>query len=135
MRAYVSVTPQQIEQFYLAGTLRFPFAFALTPLYSKSNLGADDEEMEFELSYMAAAAARSNQDSVDGYGFVLAVDLGESQKGQELAETVELIADLSWSQVESVLVAESEEPELTWFAAQEVATQLPDWLSKQRLNK
>ena len=130
MRVYVPVSPEQIDRFAHDGAIRFPTAFALTPLYSKANLGADEEEMEFELSCLAAQESRETLGRSDGYGFALAVDIGESQKGEEFAQTVDLVSDLQWSQVESVLVAESAELELTWYATQEVVTQLPLWLVK-----
>ncbi len=129
MRAYIAVSPQEIEIFSTTGKFHFPSAYALTPQFSKDNSGADEEEMEFELSYLAAQSSRSRLSRVDESGFVLAVDLGESQKGAEHSETVELVTDLEWSQVASILVAHSEELELTWFAAQEVKEVLPKWLA------
>lgn len=129
MRAYVPIAPQEIECFAKEGRYRFASAFALTPLFSRANLGADEEEMEFELSYLAAQSSRIKLSRKDGNGFALAVDLLESQKGAELEETVELVAAIDWAQVDSLLVVHSEEDELTWYGAQEVAEELPKWLA------
>lgn len=129
MRAYISVTPEEIERFSKDGIFRFTRAYALTPLFSEVNLGADEEEMEFELSYRAAQDSRAALARSDGYGFVLAVEVSESQKGAELEDTVELVTDLAWSQVDCVLVAHSGDLELTWYGAQEVGAELPKWLA------
>lgn len=128
MRAYVPIAPEEIELFAKEGTYRFASAYALTPLFSRANFGADEEEMEFELSYLAAQSSRTRLARKDGNGFALAVDLLESQKGAELEETVELVTAIDWVQVDSVLVVHSEEDELTWYGAQEVAEELPKWL-------
>jgi hypothetical protein len=129
MRAYIPVAPEEIERFAREGNFRFASAYALTPLFSKANLGADEEEMEFELSYLAAQASKVRLAREDENGFALAVDLLESQKGAELEETVELVTALDWLQVDSLLVAHSEEDELTWYGAQEVPEELAKWLA------
>lgn len=120
------MTPKEIEEFANVEVLRFPHAYVMTTNYQRENIDEDHEELEFQLSYLAALESKQRLQSQ--YGFVLALDLELSQLGIEYEDTIELIADLRWNQVESVLVAESEDEELTWFARQEVETQLPIWL-------
>jgi len=132
MRGYIPVTPKEIEEFASAGTFRFSHAYVMTTDYQRENVEEDHEELEFQLSYSAALESRERLQSQNG--FVLALDLELSQLGIENEDTIQLTADLRWSQVESVLVAESEEEELTWFAGQEVETQLPIWLKGGLIN-
>lgn len=129
MRAYLSVTPQELTEFLNKGTLNFPSAFALTPTFLEQNDDEDEEELEFELSWLAAQESRSRQGSSEALGFVLAVDLNDDQLGEEADNQVKLLSEISWRQVESALIAESDETELTWFASQEIPTYLPRWLA------
>jgi hypothetical protein len=126
MRGYIPVVPTEIDEFASAGIFRPPHAFAMTSNFQRDNVGEDHEELEFRLSYLAALDSRERLGFEVGY--VLALDLEESQLGNEFGDTIELIAEVRWSQVESILLLESEEDELTWFARQEVEGELPRWL-------
>lgn len=129
MRGYLAVTPSEIEILVKEGNFRFPTAFIRTPAFVDQNSEFDEEESEFQLSLLAAQASRERQGSLESFGFVLAVELEEVQVGKAVGDEVTLLAAVLWSQVESVLVAESDEPELTWYASQEAATYLPQWLA------
>lgn len=89
----------------------------------------DQEELEFESSWQAAEESRAMQDLPGALGLVLAVDLVQEQLGEIEGNQVCLLSDISWLQVQSLLLSESEEPELSWFAAQEIPTYLPQWLA------
>jgi len=127
MRAYIAVTTEELSALVERGQFPFGSAFVLTTEFAQANSELDEEELEFQLSWIAAQASRNEGEASQSLGFVLAVDLSNSQIGNSIGEQVELLAEIMWSQVESVLVSESEEPELTWYASQELAIYLPAW--------
>jgi len=131
MRAYVAITPSELQSFLETGSFHAPKALIADPMSSESlETNSDDqEELEFEASWQAAEESRAMQGSSEALGLVLAVDLGEEQLGDTEGNQVSLLSDISWSQVQSLLLSESEEPELSWFAAQEIPTYLPQWLA------
>ena len=100
-----------------------------TRLFFQENPEVDEEEREFELSLLAAQDSRTQQGSDESLGFVLAVDLSGAQTGNEIGNQIELLTDISWPQVESLLVAETAEPELTWYASQEIAEHIRHWMA------
>ena len=127
MRAYLAVTTDELSALSEKGSFPFRTAFILTTAFAQSNPELDDEELEFELSWIAAQASRGEGESQQSLGFVLAVDLANDQMGDTVGEQVQLLSEITWSQIESILVSESEEPELTWYASQEIAIYLPGW--------
>lgn len=131
MRAYLPVTPQGLQAFLTSGTFHTDRAFVVdqSSLESNGATADDQEELEFEVSWHSAEKSREIQGGSAPFGFVLAVDLEPGQTRVAQADEVALLSDISWSQVQSLLVSESEEPELSWFAPQEVATYLPQWLA------
>ena len=131
MRAYIPVVPSQIEVLLREGRFRFAQAFVTTRLFFEENSEVDEEEREFELSLLAAQASREIQESQESNGYVLAVNLTSVQSGSESGFQVEVLSEIEWSQVDAVLIAQSEEEELTWFASQEVQDNLPSWLTSE----
>lgn len=127
MRAYLAVTTDQLSALLEKGSFLFCTAFILTTSFAQSHLELDEEELEFELSWIAAQTSRNECESSQSLGFVLAVDLVHSQMGDTVDEQVQLLSEIAWPQVESILVSESEEPELAWYASQELAVYLPAW--------
>lgn len=131
MRVYLPTTPVELKSFLEDGKFRGAFAFVADPRNSEeSNTNSEDaEEREFEVSWEAAVKSREMQDGPKALGFVLAVDLPEGQIESSIDGDVGSIADIAWSQVQCLLVAESEEQELSWFAPQEIDAYLPQWLA------
>jgi len=131
MRAYVAITPSELQSFIETGSLRAPKARVVDSSGSESleTYSDDQEELEFERSWEAAEDSKTMQGTPAALGFVLAVDLEKEQLGEVEDGQVGLHSDLLWSQVQSLLLSESEEPELSWFAAQEISTYLPQWLA------
>lgn len=129
MRAYLAVTLDELSQLLEKQTFAFETAYILTTQFAQNNPDLDEEELEFELSWQAAQASRSRGESLDSPGFVIAVDLFNGQIGESREYRVPLLSEIQWSQVESILVAESEESELTWYASQELGTYLPQWMA------
>jgi len=131
MRAYVAITPPELQNFLEKGSFHAAQAFVLDPISSgDAGMTSDDqEEFEFELSWRAAEESRGMQGTSSAVGMALAVDLEQDQMGEVVGEHVGLLSNILWSQVQSLLISESEEPELSWFAAQEIPTYLPQWLA------
>lgn len=131
MRAYVAITPLELQTFLTEGFLEVAQALIVEPeaLAATHMDEAEQEELEFEISWNAALISRQKQGFGQTFGLVLAVELEQGQLGIIEGDHVGLISKLSWAQVQSLLVAESEEPELSWFAPQEIATYLPKWLT------
>jgi len=131
MRAYVAITPIELQDFFNSSSFKATKALIVDQSNSE-NLESNSEtieELEFESSWEAALQSRAMQASPDALGLVLAVDLDDEQVGVIEGNQVGLLSNLSWSQVQSLLLAESDEPELSWFAAQEIPTYLPQWLA------
>ncbi len=129
MRGYLAVTPQVLSEFLEQGSFLSPHAFVTTRYFFEEFPDVDEEEREFELSLLASAQSRQLQKIANPLGFVLAVDLTSAQTGSESGAEIELLSPILWTQVESLLVSESEEDELTWFASQEIADHLGQWLA------
>ena len=129
MRAYLAVTLDELSQLLEKQSFAFASAYILTTPFAQDNPDLDEEELEFELSWQAAQGSRSRGKSPDSPGYVLAVDLLNAQIGASPEYRVPLLSDIQWSQVESILVSESEESELTWYASQELVTYLPQWMA------
>ena len=131
MRAYVPTTPAEIQDFFRNGYHQFASALTVDPGNSLDFAAdpASQEEQEFELSWEVATQSRELQGSAIAAGYVLAVDLQPEQLGPVDGNRVNLLSDILWSQVQSLLLAESEEETLSWFAVQEIPTYLPQWLA------
>lgn len=130
MRAYIAITPNELQGFINSGSFKASKAL-IVDQSNAENLESDSEtveEMEFESSWQAAKESREMQ-GPEALGLVLAVDLEPDQMGAIEANHIEVLSVLLWSQVQSLLLAESEEAELSWFAAQEIPTYLPQWLA------
>ncbi len=131
MRAYIPITPMELQTFAETGSLHTAQGLIVDPQSSAGvEMDADDqEEQEFEVSWEAAVESREMQADPHALGFVLAVDLEPGQMGQVQGNNVGLLSDISWSQVQSLLLSESDEEELSWFGPQEIPTYLPQWLA------
>ena len=131
MRAYLAITPSELQSFFTSGSIHVARAFTVeigSSLDFEANPASQEEE-EFALSWEAATESRELQGSAAVNGYVLAVDLQKEQLGQVDGDHVNLLSDVLWSQVQSLLLADSEEEELSWFAVQEIPTYLPQWLA------
>lgn len=131
MRAYIPITPMELQTLVETGSFHTAQGLIVDPQSSAGvEMDADDqEEQEFEVSWEAAVKSREMQADPHAMGFVLAVDLEPGQMGQVQGNNVGLLSDISWSQVQSLLLSESDEEELSWFGPQEIPTYLPQWLA------
>lgn len=131
MRAYIPITPMDLQTFVESGSFFAAQGLIVDPQSSAGvEMDADDlEEEEFVVSWEAAVKSREMQADPHAMGLVLAVDLESGQMGQVQGNEVGLLSDISWSQVQSLLLSESDEEELSWFGPQEIPTYLPQWLA------
>lgn len=131
MRAYIPITPMDLQTFIESRSFFAAQGLIVDPQSSDGvEMDADDlEEEEFAVSWEAAVKSREMQADPRAMGFVLAVDLESGQMGQVQGNEVDLLSDISWSQVQSLLLSESDEEELSWFGPQEIPTYLPQWLA------
>ena len=129
MRGYLALTPDELAQLLGDGEISIETAFVPTSQFRNINPELGEEESEYILSLLAAEDSVSYQGDSAKFLFVLAVDLEESQIGQESEVEVNLTSPIKFSQADCLFVgdAKSDDGELTWYAAQEIAIQLPNW--------
>jgi len=129
MRGYLALTPDELAQLLSDGEISIDTAFVPTSQFKIINPELGEEESEYILSLLAAEDSISYQEDSAKFSFVLAVDLEESQVGQESEVEVQLISPIKFSQADCLFVgsADDHDGELTWYAAQEIAIHLPNW--------
>lgn len=121
MRAYLPVTASELQLFLEEGTFS-PWKILTLDVSDMEggSLSPDDlEEREYELSWQASQESRTREPLGSSIGIALAVDIADTEKEDAI---------ISWSQVQSALVSDSAEPELSWFAVQEIPIYLPQWM-------
>ena len=129
MRGYIAITPDELAELIADGEISVETAFIPTKSFKAANSDLGEEESEYILSLLAADDSLSYQGENAKFSFALAVDLEDSQLGTELDVEVNLTSPIKFSQADCLFVGEvdSEDGELTWYAAQEIALQLPSW--------
>jgi hypothetical protein len=132
MRGYLAVTPDELAQLLGEGEISIDTAFVPTSQFKSINPELGEEESEYILSLLAAEDSISYQEDSANFSFALAVDLEPAQIGAESEVEVNLLSPIKFSQVDCLFVgdAKSEDGELTWYAAQEIAIQLANWQVK-----
>lgn len=129
MRGYLALTTDELAQLLGDGEISIDTAFVPTGQFKSINPELGEEESEYILSLLAAEDSISYQGDSAKFSFVLAVDLEASQIGQESEVEVNLTSPIKFSQADCLFVgdAKADDGELTWYAAQEIATELPNW--------
>ena len=130
MRGYLALTPDELAQLLGNGEISIETAFVPTGQFKSINPELGEEESEYILSLLAAEDSISYQGDLANFSFVLAVDLEASQIGQESEVEVNLTSPIKFSQADCLFVgdAKADDGELNWYAAQEIAVELPNWL-------
>ena len=128
MRAYIGVTASEVQGFLLSGEFDVSDAYAATPTFIFSNSDLDEEEVEYTLSLIAAEDAVELLDAT-GTACVLALEVPESIIEVEHEMSISLSAPLQWDYVQCCFEVSPDGQELTWFATQEIASNLVTWLS------
>lgn len=129
MRAYIGVTASEIQEFLQSGEFDVSDAYAATPTFISSNSDLDEEEVQYTLSLIAAEDAVELLGSAVGTGCVLALEVPESIIETEHELSISLAAPLLWDYVQCCFEVSADGQELTWFATQEIASNLAMWLS------
>ena len=128
MRAYIGVTASEVQEFLQSGEFDVSDAYAATPTFIFSNSDLDEEEVEYTLSLIAAEDAVELLDA-SGTACVLALEVPESIIEVEHEMSISLTAPLQWDYVQCCFEVSPDGQELTWFATQEIASNLVTWLS------
>ena len=128
MRAYIGVTASEVQEFLQSGEFDVSDAYAATPTFIFSNSDLDEEEVEYTLSLIAAEDAVELLDAA-GTACVLALEVPESIIEAEHEMSISLTAPLQWDYVQCCFEVSPDGQELTWFATQEIASNLVTWLS------
>ena len=128
MRAYLPISHADLSNFLTSQSLQAKEVFAATDFYINENLDCDEEEIEYLLSVSAGEKALELRSSMTAPGLVLAIELEDSQCGQSVENVLTLIAPLTWSQVQCALLIYPDDDELVWFATQEIAPELVNWI-------
>ena len=132
MRGYLAITPDELVQLLSEGEISIDTAFVPTSQFKSTDPNLGEEESEYILSLLAAEDSISFQEDSANFSFALAVDLEPAQIGAESEVEVNLLSPIKFDQVDCLFVgdANSDDGELTWYAAQEIAIQLPNWQVK-----
>jgi len=128
MRAYIGVTASEVQEFLQSGEFDVSDAYAATPTFISSNSDLDEEEVEYTISLIAAEDAVELLDAA-GTACVLALEVPESIIEAEHEMSISLTAPLQWDYVQCCFEVSPDGQELTWFATQEIASNLVTWLS------
>ena len=104
-----------VRDFYTQKSFTPEIVYAPTIKFITQNPELDEEEAEYEISMIAAR----NSD-----GYVIALEITDTQIAQHLDETVILNDKVNWNDVEALFVYNSTEEELTWYATQEIGDYL-----------
>jgi len=126
MRCYLPISIDDLNSFHKSETLKVERAFAGTIKYLMNNSELDEEEVEYQLSLLAAQIALKNSPSI-----ILAIEISLDQIGEHLENSIELIKPVRWGSVQCAFECSEADDELIWFATQEIADQLKIW-SDQR---
>jgi len=129
MRGYLALTPDELAELLGDGEISIDTAFVPTAQFKSANQDLGEEESEYILSLLAAEDSIAYQGESAKFSFALAVDLTDSQIGQESEVEVNLTSPIKFSQVDCLFVGDAsvDDGELTWYAAQEIAIHLPSW--------
>lgn len=130
MRVYLGTTADELQDFLRDGTLDIPEVYAPTPIYSATHPEMDEEEIEYSLSILAAEDALEFVDDQSGAAIVIALEVVEEQLGAFDEISAEVISPLNWSTVEAVFLVGEDPEDLTWFAPQEAAVSISEWLQR-----
>ncbi len=130
MRIYFATTADELQEFLREGSIEIPEVYAPTPIYSKAHPDMDEEEVEYALSLLAAEDALDFLDDQSGAALVLALEVDENQLGAFDEISAEVHLPLQWSDVEAVFLVGEDAEDLTWFAPQEAALSIEDWLKR-----
>jgi hypothetical protein len=127
MRGYLPVTVDEIVSFLNTQTMECGPLYAPTIKFLTSNSDMDEEEGEFLLSMLAADEALEMRTNPESSGFILALEVADSEIAEH-GENFVILKDLAkWDTVQCAFEVSADGEELTWFATQEIKPALEQW--------
>lgn len=127
MRGYLPVTIDEIASFLDTQQLESGPLYAPTIKFLKANIDLDEEEGEFLLSMLAADEALEMRDNSEHLGFILALEVLDSEISEHGENFILLKDSAKWESVQCAFTVSPDGEELTWFATQEIAPALQHW--------
>lgn len=128
MRGYLAMTAKEVEEFLLRKSFDVSDIYAPTPPFLAANTDLNEEEIEYTLTMVAAEDAIDMKTESSGKPIVLAFEIPDSLITEINDMSVSLGAELTWDLLECAFEVSSDGEELTWFATQEIAQNISDWL-------
>lgn len=129
MRAYVGVTAQEVKDFLETGILDVSDVYAATGVFMAHNNELDEEEIEYTLSLVAAEDALELVSETSGAACVLAFEVPNDVIEATHDMSISLNAPLAWENLECCFEVSEDGEELTWFATQEIASNISSWIA------
>jgi hypothetical protein len=129
MRAYVGVTAQEVKDFLETGILDVSDVYAATGVFMAHNNELDEEEIEYTLSLVAAEDALELVSETSGSACVLAFEVPNDVIEATHDMSISLNAPLAWENLECCFEVSEDGEELTWFATQEIASNISSWIA------
>jgi hypothetical protein len=128
MRVYLGSTADEVQEFLTELSLDIPDVYAPTDIFRSTHHEMDEEELEYSLSLLAAEDALELANDKSGVPLVIAFEVAEEALGDFDEISAALLAPLHWSQVEAIFTVGESADDLTWFAPQEAAASIEEWL-------
>lgn len=128
MRGYLAMTANEVEEFLKTRTFDVSDIYAPTSAFMTQNPDLDEEEIEYTLTMIAAEDAVEMKTESSGAAIVLAFEIPDSLITESHDMSVSLASELSWDQLECAFEVSEDGEELTWFATQEIAQNINEWL-------
>ena len=128
MRGYLPVTAEEISSFLSTGSMECGPLYAPTIKFLTANSDLDEEQGEYLLSMLAADEAIEMREEISAPGFLLALEISDSQVAEHGENFVNLKENGRWEDVQCAFLVSPDGDELTWFATQEIPAALPNWL-------
>jgi hypothetical protein len=129
MRGYFATTASEIAAFLESSSAQIDTLYAPTIKFQTANVDLDDEESEYTLSLLAAEDALELREDESGPAFVLALEVPDSAILEHGEITITLRDLAPWEYVECLFLVSEDGEDLTWFATQEIPSNLPLWLA------
>jgi len=128
MRGYAAMTAHEVSEFLRSGVLDISDIYAPTATFMAANPDLDEEEVEYTLSMVAAEDALEMRGEQSGTPCVLAFEIPDGAIADSHDMSISLHSPLSWDAVQCLFAVSEDGEELTWFATQEIAQHIEEWL-------
>ena len=128
MRGYLAMTAKEVQEFIDTQHFDVSDIYAPTSTFISLNPDLDEEEIEYTLSMVAAEDAMDMKSADSGKAIVLAFELPANIIAEMHEMSVSLSTALTWDLIQCAFEVSNDGEELTWFATQEIAQQIQNWL-------